>query len=65
MCAALRVDEPAGKIETREPGYYVLGSKSWGRDSGFLLRDGFEQVKQVFAVITANPRLDLYAKKAA
>jgi thioredoxin reductase len=65
MCAALRVDEPAGKIETRETGYFILGAKSWGRDSGFLLRDGFEQVKQVFAAITANPRLDLYAKKAA
>jgi len=65
MCAALRVDEPAGKFETREPGYYILGAKSWGRDSGFLLRDGFEQVKQVFAAIVGNPRLDLYAKKAA
>ena len=61
----LRVDEPTGRVETREPGYFILGAKSHGRDSGFLLRDGFEQVRQVFAAITANPRLDLYAKKAA
>lgn len=65
VCASLRVDEPAGKFATREPGYFILGAKSGGRDSGFLLRDGFEQVKQVFAAITANPRLDLYGKKAA
>jgi len=65
MSAGLRVDEPTGKFETREPGYYILGAKSWGRDSGFLLRDGFEQVRQVFAMIAGNPRLDHHAKKAA
>jgi len=65
ICAALRVDEPAGKFETREPGYYILGAKSWGHESGFLLRDGHEQIKQVFAIITGNSRLDLYGKKAA
>jgi hypothetical protein len=63
ICAGLRVDEPAGRIETREPGFYILGAKSWGIESGFLLRDGFEQIKQVFAAITGN--LDLYGKKAA
>jgi hypothetical protein len=61
----LRVDPPAGKPETREPGYYLLGAKSHARDGGFLLRDGFEQIRQVFAAITGQPRLDLYAKKAA
>ena len=61
----LRVDEPTGRIETREPGYFVLGAKSHGRDSAFLLREGFEQIRQVFAAITGNARLDLYAKKAA
>ena len=66
ICSPLAVDEPAKKIETREPGYYILGAKSWGRDSGFLLRDGFEQVRQVFAAVTGNPRLDLYkANKVA
>lgn len=50
-------------LRSDESGYYVLGAKS--RDSGFLMRDGFEQVKQVFAVITGNAKLDLYGKKAA
>jgi thioredoxin reductase len=65
ICSPLSVDEPAKKIETREPGYFILGAKSWGRDSGFLLGDGFGQIRHVFAAITGNPRLDLYGKKAA
>lgn len=65
ICAGLKVDEPAGKPGTREPGYFVLGAKSFGRDSGFLLRDGFGQIREVFATITANPRLNHYAPKAA
>jgi hypothetical protein len=65
VCDGLRVDEPLGQPETREPGYYILGAKSHGRDSSFLLRDGFEQIRKVFAQITGNQRLDLYAKKAA
>ncbi|HEY3787833.1 MAG TPA: FAD-dependent oxidoreductase [Urbifossiella sp.] len=65
LSGCLRVEEPAGRIETREPGYYILGSKSFGRDSGFLLRDGIAQVRAVFAEIAGNPRLDLYGKKAA
>lgn len=55
----LRVSEPGG-----EPGYYVLGAKSRGRDSDFLLRDGFEQVRRTFAAITGNPRFDPYSKVA-
>jgi len=65
ISGALRVEESAGQIETREPDYFILGSKSFGRDSGFFLRDGLEQVRKAFARIGGHPRLDLYAKKAA
>jgi hypothetical protein len=65
ICDGLRVDEPNRAPETREPGYYLLGAKSFGPDSGFLLRDGFDQIRRVFAQLTGNARLDLYAKKAA
>jgi thioredoxin reductase len=65
ICDGLCVDEPTGQPETREPGYYILGAKSFGRNSGFLLRDGFEQIRRVFATLTGNARLDLYAKLAA
>lgn len=43
----LRVAEPAGETMTAEPGYFLLGAKSKGRDSGFLLREGFAQVNAV------------------
>jgi hypothetical protein len=65
FAASLRVDEPTGSFETRETGYFILGAKTWGHESGFLLRDGFEQIKRAFAAIAGNARLDLYAKKAA
>ncbi|HEY2911602.1 MAG TPA: NAD(P)-binding domain-containing protein [Gemmataceae bacterium] len=49
LSGALRVEEPTGRIETHEPGYFLLGTKSFGRDTGFLLRDGYEQVQRLFA----------------
>lgn len=36
---------------TEEPGWYVLGSKSYGRASGFEVRTGFRQVRQAMAEI--------------
>ena len=35
-------------LRTEEPGFFVLGSKSYGRNSNFLLRAGLEQVDAVF-----------------
>lgn len=32
-----------------EPGFYVLGAKSYGRNATFLMRVGWEQVAEVFA----------------
>jgi thioredoxin reductase len=49
-------------LKTTEPNYYVLGAKSYGRHSHFLLRNGFEQVREVFTLITGRPDLNLYAK---
>ena len=64
VCAELRVDEPAGEIETDEPGYFVLGSKALGRDSNFLIRDGFNHIRRAFASVAGRPTLDLYRAAA-
>jgi thioredoxin reductase len=40
-----------GAVRQPEPGYFVLGTKSFGRDSTFLLKRGFEQAKEVLALI--------------
>jgi hypothetical protein len=36
-----------------EPGFFILGSKSYGRNNAFLLRVGWEQVAEVFAALPA------------
>jgi hypothetical protein len=41
-------------LRTPEPNYYVLGAKSYGRRGQFLMRTGFEQVRDVFALITGK-----------
>jgi thioredoxin reductase len=49
-------------LRNLEPNFFVLGAKSYGRNSQFLLRDGFAQVRDVFRLITGKSELDLYKK---
>lgn len=44
-----------------EPDFYVLGAKSHGRDSNFLISTGLEQVRDLFTIIGDRANLDLYA----
>lgn len=55
---------PLGAVALRnpEPNFYVLGAKSFGRNANFILRTGFEQVREVFTLITGKNDLDLYKK---
>ena len=41
----------AETLKNPEPGFFILGAKSYGRDSRFLLRVGIEQVAAVFSMI--------------
>lgn len=65
ICQELRVAEPTGDTATGEPGYHILGMKSFGRKSSFTLREGHEQIRKVFAALGGKKGLDLYARKAA
>ena len=47
-----------------EPDFYVLGAKSLGRDSRFLIADGLEQIRALFAVIADRAELNLYTTMA-
>ena len=49
-------------LKTTEPNFYILGAKSYGRNSNFLMRVGFDQVREAFTLITGDARLDLYKK---
>ncbi len=49
------LDQSSDGVETLthpEPDFFVLGSKSYGRNSSFLLKVGFEQVEQVVDHLT-------------
>jgi thioredoxin reductase len=44
-----------------EPNFYILGAKSYGRRSNFLLSVGYEQIRDVFTLIGDRETLDLYS----
>lgn len=48
-------------LRTPEPDFYILGSKSYGRSSQFLLSIGLTQIRDLFTIIGAREDLDLYA----
>ena len=38
-------------LKNPEPRFFILGAASYGRDSRFLLRNGLEQVEQLFGLV--------------
>jgi hypothetical protein len=42
-------------LENPEPNFFILGSKSYGRNTTFLMRVGWEQVDEVFSLLGASP----------
>jgi thioredoxin reductase len=44
-----------------EPNFYVLGAKSFGRNSKFLIATGLDQVRDLFTIIGDRAGLDLYS----
>ncbi len=47
-------------LKLPEPNFVVLGIKSYGRDAGFLMQNGFRQVRDAFQLLTGDQTLDLY-----
>ncbi|QGJ69674.1 Monooxygenase [Planctomycetales bacterium 10988] len=47
-----------------EAHFYVLGSKSYGRNTNFLIQQGLNQVRELFTLIGDRAELDLYASAA-
>ena len=48
-----------------EPDFFILGMKSYGRNSAFLLQTGFDQIRDVYCLLTSEPELNLYAPQGA
>jgi hypothetical protein len=51
----------AESLTTTEPGYFVLGSKSYGRIPHFLIATGLQQIRRTFSTLADRRDLDLYA----
>ncbi|PHR94648.1 MAG: hypothetical protein COA78_31880 [Blastopirellula sp.] len=51
----------AESLMTSEPNFYILGSKSYGRSSQFLISVGLDQIRELFSVIGDRAELNLYA----
>jgi hypothetical protein len=57
------LDQPSAgpqSLLNPEPNFYILGAKSYGRNSQFLIQRGLEQVRDVFKIIGGREGLDLY-----
>ena len=55
----------AESLRNPEPGFFILGAKSYGKNPHFLIRLGLEQIRDVYRLITDNPELDLYTSARA
>jgi hypothetical protein len=49
-------------LKNPEPNFFILGAKSFGTNSNFLLQVGHRQVRDVFRLIENDAALDLYAR---
>jgi hypothetical protein len=59
--ALARASSGVDTLTTGEPNFYILGSKSHGRDTSFLFAAGLTQIQQLFTLIGDRKDLDLYA----
>ncbi len=46
-------------LKNPEPNFYLLGAKSYGRNSRFLLKIGIEQIREVFSLIAQHQTLPI------
>jgi len=60
-----QVRPSADLLSNPEPGFYILGAKSYGRNSTFLIRSGLDQIRAVFAALAGKPRLDSFRVRPA
>jgi hypothetical protein len=48
-------------LRNPEPGFFILGGKSYGRRSDYLMRAGREQIRDLFRYLEEDPELDLHS----
>ena len=48
--------QDASTLVNPEPGFFILGSKSYGRNNTFLLRSGWQQVDDALGLLLGDAR---------
>ena len=51
----------ADVLRNPEPNFFIIGAKSYGKNSNFLIRIGIQQVREVYSLLESRPDLNLYA----
>jgi len=46
-----KIDVKPQALQTGEPNFFVVGIKSYGRNSGFLLKSGVDQLEAIFSML--------------
>jgi thioredoxin reductase len=46
-----KIDIKPQALQTGEPNFFVVGIKSYGRNSGFLLKSGIDQLEAIFSML--------------
>ncbi len=52
-----QTSQGAETLRNPEPDFFILGAKSYGRNSTYLMRVGWEQVDEVFSLLGSTPAL--------
>jgi thioredoxin reductase len=55
-----QTSQGADTLQNPEPNFFIIGNKSYGRNSTFLIRIGLSQIQEVFMLITGDQHLSLY-----
>jgi len=50
-----QTSQGADTLRNPEPDFFILGAKSYGRNSTFLMRVGWEQVGEVLSLLGGTP----------
>ncbi|WP_428937452.1 FAD-dependent oxidoreductase [Fontivita pretiosa] len=50
----------ADTLKNPEPNFFILGAKSYGTNSNFLLQVGHRQIVDAFRLLSDDPKLNLY-----
>ncbi|MFQ5709006.1 MAG: hypothetical protein ACE5HO_16225 [bacterium] len=58
-----QTSQGADTLKNPEPNFYIIGNKSYGRNSSFLISIGLSQIQEIFTLITGNKTLNLYERR--